>query len=215
VVIMTSVAFERERRLSVLRLVVPQSLAIRVISRRRSQVSIGAHLAIAVIGVEWTLRRVNRDVIEVNTEPVSLSICIREQAALEHLVRREANSGNHIRRGEGGLLHLCEVVFRITIELHYANFDQWVVSLGPDFGQIKRIVLVCLCLFLCHYLDEERPTRKISRSIASNRSRPLLSRSFATTAAAASSVRFSIPCCERKWNFTQVRLFSALIIEKV
>src|SRR5712692_850738 len=157
-----SVAFERERRLSVFRLVVPQSLAIRVISRRRSQVSICAHLAIAVIGVEWTLRRINRDVIEVNTEAVSLGIAIREQAALEHLVRRETNSGNHIRRGEGGLLHLCEVVFRITIELHDANFDQWVVSLGPDFGHIKRIVLVCLCLFLCHYLDEERPTRKIS-----------------------------------------------------
>ena len=72
---MTSVTFERERRLSVLRLVVPQSLAIRVISRRRSQVSIGAHLAIAVIGVEWTLRRIDRDVIEVNTEaPVPLSL---------------------------------------------------------------------------------------------------------------------------------------------
>src|SRR4030081_1144747 len=159
---MISVAFERERRLSVLRLVVPQSLTIRVISRRRSQVSICAHLAIAVIGVEWTLRRVNRDVIEVNTEPVSLSIAIREQAAVEHLVRREANSGNHIRRGEGGLLHLCEVVFRITIELHYADFDQWVVSLRPDFGQVKRIVLVCLCLFLCHDLDEVRPPWKIS-----------------------------------------------------
>src|SRR6201981_3001308 len=162
VVIVISVAVEREGRLSVFRLVVPQSLAIRVISRRRSQVSICAHLAIAVIGVEWTLRRVNRDVIEVNTEAISLGVSIREQPALEHLVRREANSGNHIRRGEGGLLHLCEVVFRKTIELHYANFDQWVVSLGPDFGQIQRIVLVCLCLFLCHYLDEERPTRKIS-----------------------------------------------------
>src|SRR6266404_1052739 len=58
VVIVSSVAFERERQVSVFRLVVPQSLAIRVISRRRSQVSICAHLAIAVIGVEWTLRRV-------------------------------------------------------------------------------------------------------------------------------------------------------------
>src|SRR5260221_3741910 len=162
VVIVTSVAFERERRLSVFRLVVPQSLAIRVISRRRSQVSICAHLAIAVIGVEWTLRRVNRDVIEVNTEAVSLGISVREQAALEHLVRRETNPGNHIRLGEGSLLNLCEVVFRITIELHYPNFDQWVVSLGPDFGQIKRIVLMGLCLFLGHYLDEQRPTRKIS-----------------------------------------------------
>src|SRR6266566_2059526 len=158
----TSVAFEREWRLSVFGLVVPQSLAIRVISRRRSQISICTHLAIAVIGQEWTLRRVNRDVIEINTEAVSLGISIREQAALEHLVRREANSGNHIRRGEGGLLHLCEVVFRITIELHDTNFDQWVVSLGPDFGHIKRIVLVGLCLVLGHYLDEERPTRKIA-----------------------------------------------------
>src|SRR4030088_2456404 len=161
-VIVISIAFERERQISVFRLVVPQSLAIRVISRRRSQVSICAHLAIAVIRLEWTLRRVNRDVIEVNTEAVSLGISIREQAALEHLVRREANSGNHIRRREGGLLHLCKVVFRVTIELHYTNFDQWVVSLGPDFGQIKGIVLVCLCLVLSHYLDEERPTRKIS-----------------------------------------------------
>src|SRR6202790_3863909 len=109
-----------------------------------------------MIGVEWTLRRINRDVAEVNTEAVSLSISIREQAALEHLVRREANSGDHIRRGEGGLLYLCEVVLWITIELHDANFNQWVVSLGPDLGQIERIVLVCLCLFLCHYLDEER-----------------------------------------------------------
>ena len=100
---------------------------------------------------------------EVNTEAVSLGIAIREQPALQHLVRRKApNSGDHIRRGEGSLFHLCEVVFRITIEFHYAHFDQWVVSLRPDFGQIKRIVLVCLCLFLCHYLDEERPSRKIS-----------------------------------------------------
>src|SRR5260221_1219758 len=214
-VIVTSVAFERERRLSVLRLVVPQSLAIRVISRRRSQVSICAHLAIAVIGVEWTLRRVNRDVSEVNTEAVSLGICIREQAALEHLVRREANSGNHIRRGEGGLLHLGEVVFRITIELHYANFGQWVVSLGPDFVQIKRIVLVGLCLVLGHYLDEERRTRKISTFDCLQQISAMALPIVCHNSSRASSVRFPIPCCERKWNFTQVRLFSALIIEKV
>src|ERR1700676_4211960 len=104
-VIMISVAFERERQVSVFRLVLPQSLAIRVISRGRSQVSIDTHLAIAVIGVEWTLRRIYRDVIEVHTEAVSLGISIREQPALEHLVRGEANSGNHVRRREGGLFH--------------------------------------------------------------------------------------------------------------
>src|SRR5260370_21727263 len=129
---MTIVAFERERRLSVFRLVVPQSLAIRVIRRRRSQISICAHLTIAVIGVEWTLRRVNRDVIEVNTKAVSLGIYIREQPSLERLVRRPANSRNHIRWGEGRLLNLCEEVFCITIRLHYSNFH----SRGVSFGQV-------------------------------------------------------------------------------
>src|ERR1700751_1830209 len=161
---MISVTFDRKRRLSVFRLVVPQPLAIRVIRLRLSQISICAHLSVAVIGVEWALRCVNRDVIEINTEAVSLGISIREQPSLKHLVRRPANSRNHIRRGEGRLLHLREEVFWITIELYDANFDERVVSLGPDFGQIKRIVLVCLCLLLCHYLDEELPTRKIPAS---------------------------------------------------
>src|SRR5260370_8591365 len=58
----TRVAFERERRLIVFRLVCPQSLSIPVLSRRRSQVSLCPHLAIAVIGVEWTLRRIHGDV---------------------------------------------------------------------------------------------------------------------------------------------------------
>src|SRR3984885_8855405 len=112
--------------------------------------------------MECALRRIHRDVIEVDTETVSLGVSIGEQAGLEHLVRGPADSGNHIRRGESGLFYLCEVVFRITIELHYAGFDQRVVSFGPDLGQIKRTVLVCLCLFLRHYLDEESPTGKIS-----------------------------------------------------
>ena len=42
-------------------------------TRISSQVSICARLAVAVLGVEWTLRRVRRDVIEVNTKAVSLA----------------------------------------------------------------------------------------------------------------------------------------------
>jgi hypothetical protein len=38
-----------------------------------------------VIGVEWTLWRIHRDVIEVDAEAISLGVSIREQAALEHL----------------------------------------------------------------------------------------------------------------------------------
>src|SRR3984893_13238038 len=56
---------------------------------------------------------------------------------------------------------------------------------------------------------------KSPTSIAFSRSRPLLSRSFATRASASASVRFAIPCWVRKWNLTQMRSFAALIIEKV
>src|SRR5271154_2762266 len=122
-VVVTCVAFERKRWIGVLRLVVPQSLAIRVITRRCSEVPVGSHQAIAVIGMERTLRRIHGDMIEVHAEAVSLSVSIREEAALEHLVGREADSRNYIRRGEGGLLHLREIVFRITIELHDTDFD--------------------------------------------------------------------------------------------
>src|SRR5229473_570672 len=159
---MISVPLERGRKVGGFPVVFPPTLTIWGLGSRHSEVSICAHLAIAMIGVEWTLRCIHWDVIEVHAEAVSLGISIREEAALEHLVRREANSRNHVRRGEGGLLHLCEIVLRITIELHYAHFDQRVVSLRPDFGHIKRIVLVGPGLFLCHYLDEQRPARKIS-----------------------------------------------------
>src|SRR5271170_335697 len=97
VVIVVGVAFKRKWQVSVFRLVVPQSLAVRVVSRRRSEVSICPHLAIAVIEVELALRRIHWDVIEGNTEAVSLGISIREQPALEHFVRREANTRNHTR----------------------------------------------------------------------------------------------------------------------
>ena len=101
--------------------------------------------------------------IEVHAEAVSLGISIREQAALQHLVRREANSGDHIRRGEGSLFHLCEIVFRITIEFHDAHFNQRVVSLGPDFGDIERIVLVGPGLFLPSLPQmNSGPSRKIT-----------------------------------------------------
>ena len=71
---MISIAFEGKRQISVFRLVAPQLLTIRVVTRRRSQVSICAQLAIAVIGLERTLRSIHRNVIEVDTEAVSLAL---------------------------------------------------------------------------------------------------------------------------------------------
>jgi hypothetical protein len=48
--------------------------------------------------MEWALRRIHRDMMEVDTETVSLGVSLGEQAGLEHLVRRPADSGNDIRR---------------------------------------------------------------------------------------------------------------------
>src|SRR5437879_6010502 len=83
-------AVEREPRLRELRLVVPQSLTIRVITRGRTQVPVGAHLTVAVVRMERTPRRVHRDVIEVNAQAVPLGVSIGEEAALQHFVGREA-----------------------------------------------------------------------------------------------------------------------------
>jgi hypothetical protein len=55
------VAFERERRLGEIRLVVPEPHAVGVIGERLTQIAVGAHLAVAVVAVERALDELSGD----------------------------------------------------------------------------------------------------------------------------------------------------------
>src|SRR6195256_2509166 len=90
-------------RLRKVRLLLPFTVAVRFIAGSSPAVAIDSHGAVAVVAVERALRRIDWDEAVIDPESVPLCISIREQAALEHLVGREADTGNNVRRREGSL----------------------------------------------------------------------------------------------------------------
>src|ERR1700729_334878 len=142
VVPMRRIAFDRHRRFGEIGLVVPKPRAVGVEGKRVAQVAVGAHLAIAVVALERALGSVDRDMVEIDAEPIALGVAIGEQSPLEHLVRRKADTGYDVGGREGCLLHFREIVVRIAIELHCADLDQWILRLRPDLGNIEGTVFM-------------------------------------------------------------------------
>jgi len=54
---------------------------------------------------------------------------------------------------EGGLLDFSEVVLRVSVQNHFTDWDQWVVSVWPDLGDIKDVPFVVESVFFWHSLD--------------------------------------------------------------
>src|ERR1700704_6259132 len=54
-IVVRRVAFERERRLGEIGLVVPKSCTVGIVSERSAQIAVGAHLAVAMIALERAL----------------------------------------------------------------------------------------------------------------------------------------------------------------
>src|SRR5882757_9309281 len=79
VVPMRRIALDRHRRLGEIGLVIPKPCAVGVESERSAQIAVSAHCAVAVIALERAYGRVDRDMIEVDAEPVALRIAIGEQ----------------------------------------------------------------------------------------------------------------------------------------
>src|SRR5258708_37373385 len=116
-----------------------------------------------MVALERAFWRVDRDMVEVDAEPVALGVAIGEKAPLEHLVGRKSDTGHNVGWREGGLLHFREIVVRIAIKLHHSDLDQWILRLRPDLGHVEGIVLMSFRLSLGHHLNEERPARKVAR----------------------------------------------------
>src|SRR3990170_1661962 len=90
-------------------------------------------------------------------ETVAMGVVVAEEAALEHLVRRCTNSWHEIGRGEGGLLHLGKVIFRVAVKHHAAYGNGWIICVRPDLGDVEGIEAVVLCFLGCHDLYFQPP----------------------------------------------------------
>ncbi|GAN73356.1 hypothetical protein Apmu_0067_22 [Acidiphilium multivorum AIU301] len=85
-IVMCCVPLQRDMRFGMSRLIVPDAAGIGMIADDAAKIAVGTHRAIAVITAERAARRIDRNLVEVDPEPVALRIAIREQARLQHAV---------------------------------------------------------------------------------------------------------------------------------
>src|ERR1700688_2100820 len=149
-------------RLRKVRLLLPFTVAVRFIARCSRAVAIDSHGSVAVVAVERALRRIHRDLWIVDPKPVPLCISIREQPALEHLVGREADTGNNVRRREGSLLDVRKEILCVAIQFHLTDLDQGIVRVRPHLGQVEGMNVIGVRILFVHDLDIERPSGKFA-----------------------------------------------------
>ena len=65
--------------------------------------------------------------------------------------------GGNVARREGGLFYFGEEVVGVAVKLEASNLLQWVVCVGPNFSQVKRVPLEVFSLFVGHRLDVHCP----------------------------------------------------------
>ncbi|MNK96809.1 hypothetical protein D3C87_1171110 [compost metagenome] len=91
---------------------------------------------------------------------ITLRIAVGKQTCLEHLVGRKTDAGHDVGRIERRLLDVGEVVVGIAVELKHSDFDQRVIAVWPDLGQIEGIDRIRAGVDLRHDLHIELPLRE-------------------------------------------------------
>ena len=109
---------------------------------RGAEVAVEPHGAIAMVMVNRTLRAIHGQRIVIRAEPVAVSVGIRNKPPLQHFVGRKAHARSDVAGFESGLFHLGEIILRVAVQNEFADFDERIVLVRPDFRQIKRIEVV-------------------------------------------------------------------------
>ena len=123
-----------------------------------SLVAIDVHGTISLVVAEsGSVRAVDRDLVVVGAESVTMGVWVGEESSLEHFVEGGLHAGYHVRGGEGDLFDFGEEVLWITIEDDTADGDEWVVAVWPNFGHVINVDSVFLGVFNGHDLDLEIP----------------------------------------------------------
>lgn len=112
-----------------------------------------SHVRVVNLGV-WA---VDRNLLVVNTQSVSVGVWVREQSGLQHWVSRWLHVRNSVRRREGSLLNIGKVVGWVLVQHQLTESSHWVVLVWPDLGQVKHREWGLLSLLWGHGLDVTSP----------------------------------------------------------
>ena len=55
------------------------------------------------------------------------------------------------------MLDLRKIVLGVSIEFHFADFNEWEIAVRPDLGKVERVKRPIVGLILRHHLDAEAP----------------------------------------------------------
>lgn len=97
-------------------------------------------------------RLVNRDLLIISTQTMTMSIRVREQSRLQDRIERGLDERDKVRWRERALFNLREVVLRVLIQNELPDGTQGEFSVGPDLGEVENVVPELLCLFGSHRL---------------------------------------------------------------
>ena len=97
------------------------------------------HITVLLMVCHRRKRTVDRKLCEVRTDAVTLGIRIGKSASLKHFIRGKFDAGNDVCGAEGGLLDVCEKVFRVFIDSQHPDFHKRELVLGPDFRVVQRV----------------------------------------------------------------------------
>jgi hypothetical protein len=106
---------------------------------------------------------VDRDLLVIRSETVTVGIGVGEETGLQDGVGRGLNSGDGVRGRKGGLFDLGKVVDGVLVEGHLADFAERDFVVGPDLGQVKDVPAELLGFFRREDLDVDGPRGVIAR----------------------------------------------------
>lgn len=127
-----------------------------------TKVTVDSGRTITLEGVESVVGAVDRDLLVVDTESVSLGIGVREETSLEDRVGRGLDTRDEVGRRESSLLNLSEVVLGVLVKSPLTDLAERVVSMGPDLGKIEDAEGSSLSLLGGHGLDVQSPRGEVT-----------------------------------------------------
>lgn len=129
---------------------------------------IESHCAVAleVAKLEARPRRIDRELLEIDSDAMAMCIRIGKQPGLQHRVRRRFDARGQVGRVERNLLDFGEIVHRILIERELADLGQGKLLLRPDVCKIKHVDALLLPQLLSllgrHGLNLDRPLGELA-----------------------------------------------------
>src|SRR4051794_35058347 len=103
------------------------------------QIYMVSHLTITLIGSYPCFRCINWQVQIVWPNAITLRIAVGESTSLQHLIIAEIKTIYQYAGTKGCLLYFGKIVFRVLVQCHFTNRQEWELISWPNLGIIQRI----------------------------------------------------------------------------